>query len=499
MSSVDEPTAGEAIPANPIAAKPALSLGARVFQNTAAQLGGRVLGIFLSAGTSILLARYLGTERLGEYGAIYAYLALYGFFATFCLEQILAREISIRREQAAEIFQTGRLTALIFSVGGTLLALALAPLFGYHGELRWLIAVAAVDMMVLPPLRFSGIIFQVDMRLWYSVVIGLFRQALWLIAVILLAMKKAAFYDVIIARTLCGAVEAAIIVGSVRRLQMVRGIGRFVKEEARMMLRDGFPIVLTTLAAGIYHRIDQVMLHKMRGDAVLGPYVIAVQLTELFSALPVTLMISLFPALAQSANDEERFRRYLGETYRFLLVVVFAACAVMTPIAAPVVELFYGKQFLPTASLLVVLIWSEVPIFFTVALGNALIAKNLQRHTPVPALLCAGINVLLNLWAIPRYGALGACWATVISYSLGIFYLLLIADTRPVVLLGLRNTIWPLVLAVGIAVSLPHVALSFWWKVPLAAIAYVCGSWITGVLKKSDVDRLAGMFRQGLA
>jgi len=69
------------------------SLGAQVFQNTAAQLAGRVVGIFLSAGTSILLARYLGKEKLGEYGAIYAYLSLYGFLATFCLEQILAREI----------------------------------------------------------------------------------------------------------------------------------------------------------------------------------------------------------------------------------------------------------------------------------------------------------------------------------------------------------------------------------------------------------------------
>src|SRR5882724_10926522 len=113
-----------------------LSLGARVFQNTAAQLGGRVIGIFFSAGTSILLARYLGQEKLGEYGAIYAYLSLYGFFATFCLEQILAREISVRRHQAAEIFHTARLTALGFSLLGTLMATVAAPLFGYAGGMR---------------------------------------------------------------------------------------------------------------------------------------------------------------------------------------------------------------------------------------------------------------------------------------------------------------------------------------------------------------------------
>ena len=476
-----------------------LSLGARVFQNTAAQLGGRVIGIFFSAGTSILLARYLGKERLGQYGAIYAYLALYGFFATFCLEQILAREISVRPQQAAELFRTATLTALGFSFAGMLIALLAAPLFGFVGATRWLIAVAAVDLLILPPLRLSGIIFQVEMRLWYNVAIGLLRQALWLLAVVLLAMKNAAFYEVIVARMTVGILEGAIVLWTVKRVKLVQGSRRFVSDEAWMMLREGFPLVLTTLAAGIYHRIDQVMLHKMSGDVVLGPYVIAVQLTELFSALPVALMISLFPALAQSAKDEERFRRYLGETYRFLLVIVFAACAVMTPIAAPAVELFYGKQFLPTAGLLTVLIWSEVPIFFAAALGNALIAKGLQKYTPIGAAIGAGVNIALNLILIPRYGALGASWATVVSYSIaGIFFLLFIQRVRAMVIMGLRIAWWPSLIAVGITVLLHYLPVGIWSKLLVAGFLYAGGVWFSGALRKSDLERMIGIFRGSL-
>src|SRR4029077_16028158 len=100
------------------------------------------------------------------------------------------------------------------------------------------------------------------------------------------------------------------------------------------------------------------------------------------SALPVALMSSLFPALSESASDPQRFDRYLRESYRFLLVLAFAACAVTTPIAAPFIELFYGKQYLTSAPLLIVLIWSEVPIFFGVALSSAIIAKGLQRYLP---------------------------------------------------------------------------------------------------------------------
>jgi len=475
---------------------PQLSLGTRVFQNTAAQLIGRVAGIGFSAATSILLARYLGKERLGEYGAIYAYLALYGFLASFCLEQILAREISVRRAQGAEIFRTATLTALGFSIAGTLIAPLAAPLFGYSGALRWLIAVAAIDLLILPPLRFTGIIFQVEMRLWYNVVIALVRQALWLVAVVLLAFRNAAFYEVIIARTMVGILEAVIVVWNVKRVGLVQGKPRFIASEARMMVREGFPLVLTTVAISIYHRIDQVMLHKMSGDQVLGPYVIAVQLTELFSALPIALMTSLFPALAQSATDDVRFGRYLSETYRFLMVLAFAACAVVTPIAAPIVELFYGKQYLPTASLLIVLIWSEVPVFFGVALGNALVAKGLQKYTPYGAVAGAIMNGLLNLALIPRYGALGAAWATVISYSVaGIFFLLFIPKIRPLVVLGMRISFWPLVLALGITFALHFISVAFWWKLMLAGLTFAAGSWLTGSFGKQDIERLRQMAR----
>ena len=477
-----------------MAAEP--SLGTRVFQNTAAQLIGRVISIGFSAATSILLARYLGKEKLGEYGAIYAYLALYGFLASFCLEQILAREISVRRAQGAEIFRTGTLTALGFSVAGLFIAPLAAPLFGYSGALRWLIAVAAVDLLILPPLRFSGIIFQVEMRLWYNVVIALVRQAMWLAAVVLLAMRSAAFYEVIIARTIVGILEAVIVVWNVKRVGLVQGKPRFLASEAKMMVREGFPLVLMTLAVAIYHRIDQVMLHKMSGDQVLGPYVIAVQLTELFSALPVALMTSLFPALTQSAKDEQRFDRYMEKTYRFLMVIALAACAVVTPIAAPVVELLYGKQFLPTADLLIVLIWSEVPIFFGVAVGSALVAKGRQKYLPYGAVAGALMNLLLNLAFIPRYGALGAAWATVISYSIaGIFSLLFISGTRKVALQGIRISLPPFLLALGITIGLKQFELAFWWKLILAATLFLTGAWITRTVRREDLRMLELMVR----
>ena len=472
-----------------LSAASAPGIGFKVFQNTIAQLGGKGVSIILSAATSILLARYLGRERLGEYGAIYAYLSIYSWLVTFSLEQILARDVSQRRNEATALLHTGKLISFGFAAAAGILAPVAAPLFGYSGPLRWLIAIAAVDLMIMPPFKMPGIIFQVDMRQWYAVGLGFLRQTLWLIAVVLLAFGHAAFYEVIIARTICGVLEAAVTVHLIYRPGFLDGPRIFLRADALRMMRDAFPLVLVNLSINIYHRIDQVMLHKMSGDKVLGPYVIAVQLTELFSTLPVALMSSLFPVLAISAQDNVKMRRYLSESFRFLLVVAFAACALITPVAHPFVELVYGKQFSATADLLIVLIWSEVPIFFGVVLGNALVSKGLQKYLPFAAGAGAISNIALNLMLIPRFGALGASWATVASYCIsGIFFLLAFSEVRPYVSLGLRVSLLPFALALAITFGLGLLPLAFWWKLLIAVIAYPAGAWALGVIRNQDIQ-----------
>ena len=152
-----------------------------------------------------------------------------------------------------------------------------------------------------------------------------------------------------------------------------------------------------------------------------------------------------------------------------------------------------------TAGLLIVLIWSEVPIFFGVALGNAMIAKGLQKYGPIGAVVGAAMNILLNLALIPRYGALGSAWATVASYSVaGIFFLLFIRNVRQMVLVGLRAAIWPFVFAVGITALLHYLYIPIWCKLAIALFLYSAGVWFTGTVQKTDIERVRSMFRKRL-
>ncbi len=470
---------------------PEKSLGSRIFRNTLTLIGGQGLNLIVSAAATVLLARYLGSERLGEFGAIYAYLTLYGWLATFGLDPILAREVSKSREHGGSILLTGVCISSCFALAAICSALLFAPYLGYGGHLRFLLWFAAIDILLLSPLRLPGIIFQVDLRQWYGVGIGLIRQSVWLAVLAFLAFLKVSLFWIIAGRSLCAVLEVTLILLATYHRGFLNRPWKFRSEDVKKYLSYGFPIAISTLAIGVYHRIDQVMLHKMAGDEILGGYGAAVRLTEFLSVLPVALMGSLFPILSQLAKDDDRFQHYLKLSFRALMAVVFGACALISPLAGWIVHLLYGAKYVAAGPLLGVLIWSEVPEFFGVVISNGLVAKNLQNYLPLSTAVGAIANVVLNLFLIPHWGALGASWASNISYSLAaIFLFLVFRPTRPLAWLGFRISLAPCLLALLIAGTFFVLPLQVVFEAPIIVAAYGLGAWLTGTIQRSEIDHM---------
>ena len=88
-------------------------------------------------------------------------------------------------------------------------------------------------------------------------------------------------------------------------------------------------------------------------------------------------------------------------------------------LAGPVVGWLYGPLYTESAAILCVHIWSGLLVGFGQLSGAWLMAErrivlNLYRN-----LFGLAVNVPLNYFLIPRFGALGAAWATLISMICG--------------------------------------------------------------------------------
>jgi PST family polysaccharide transporter len=98
----------------------------------------------------------------------------------------------------------------------------------------------------------------------------------------------------------------------------------------------------------------------------------------------------------------------------------------------PLVQLLFGTEFSASTPVLQIHIWAGVFIFMRALLSRWLLAEDLLRFSLLTHVAGAVMNVALNLMLIPRYGAIGAAVATVISYaSAGWLALFLSARTRP--------------------------------------------------------------------
>src|SRR4030042_2578907 len=130
-----------------------------VFKNTSAIIAGRVINLFFTIVSSVLIARYLGSEKLGQYASLYAYLTLFSWLTTLGMEQIIVRESAKQKEQAEKFFGTATVISSLLSIFATALAIFSSIILGYANTLQILLFVAAIDILLLSPLRLYGLVF----------------------------------------------------------------------------------------------------------------------------------------------------------------------------------------------------------------------------------------------------------------------------------------------------------------------------------------------------
>lgn len=469
-------------------------MGARVSKNAGAILVGRALAIGFSLAAGIVLARYLGSERLGLFSSIYAYLALFTWLATFGFEPILIREISKERDSAGSLIHTTVVMSCFLCAGTLIAALLLAPIAGYNGPLRMLLMLAAFEIVAIP-IRIPGVIFQIDMCQWYGSLINVVRQAIWLGFVVFLSVEKFSLPYVVFARLVCAFIEAALIWSYSGRL--LSNEKSYIRQRARALLIQAFPIAFTSFVATIYLRIDQVMLHKMASDLVLGHYSAAVKVSELFELFPAALMSSVAPVLAVIASRPYEFKKYIDGSFRGFMVLGAFLCVCMTSGARTIITLFYGVQFIAAAPLLAILIWSEMAVFFATVVLNAMVARNLQKLLPWPTVVGAALNIVLNIALIPKYSAAGAAWATLISYTVAwMFFLLLFRSTRGLIIQGLRYAIPTTAVAFVSVFAIAKFRIPISAKSLLSITIFLGGMFATRMIRASDISEAHALFSQ---
>jgi PST family polysaccharide transporter len=200
------------------------------------------------------------------------------------------------------------------------------------------------------------------------------------------------------------------------------------------LLKDSTPLIFAGLMVMIYNRIDQVMLGSLLGDSAVGLYSAAVKLAEFWYVFPGLVLQSLLSTIVTSKESGKlAYERTMQRVFDGMALISAMFVLPLFFGARWLVVHLYGPAYSEAGPLLGVYVFAGIFVMLGHAREYWITSENITRFSLYSTTVGALVNVALNLVLIPRYGAIGAAYSTLLALVVGSYLINLCScTTRPV-------------------------------------------------------------------
>jgi O-antigen/teichoic acid export membrane protein len=188
----------------------------------------------------------------------------------------------------------------------------------------------------------------------------------------------------------------------------------------RDIVKEAFPYALLIILMGLFTRMDVVMLKALSTDHLEADlYAKAYRLLDAANMFAMILSGMLLPLFSKMIAENKSVSELVRISSKFLLLPAIPVILLLSLHSEYIMQLLYPLKY--QAGLDSTFIFITIS-FFGYALvylyGTLLTAKADLKFLNWSAAATALMNIALNLFLIPRQGALGAAKATLISQSM---------------------------------------------------------------------------------
>ncbi|WGF87264.1 flippase [Marinivivus vitaminiproducens] len=429
-------------------ARAAIQRSRKILANTGWMLGERVVQLVAGVFVGIWIARYLGPEQFGLLNYSVAFVALFLPLFSFGLNHIVTRELLKEPDKEGEIIGTAYALRLMMSLT-TFGAIWLITSF-MHGDAQTRMFIMIVAFASLFD-TFAVLQYWFGARLAYRWITIANCSALLIcsaVRIVLILVEAPLVWFVV-------ATASDVALGGLFGLWAYLHLGNRLSSwsvtfgRAKRLLYYAWPLIFSSVLATINLKIDQVMIGDMLGDREVGIYSTAAKLSEIWYFVPIAIATSLMPSLIASRDrSAKEYGERLQLSLDILATIAYALAIFVAIFAHQIIYILYGPAYADAGLILSLHIWGGIFVFMRAILSKWLIIEDLLIYSLVTHGMGALLNVLLNLWAIPAYGILGATVATLISYAASSYLTLLFSPTT-------RAMAWKMTIALAAPVRLP--------------------------------------------
>ncbi|SSL01480.1 Polysaccharide biosynthesis protein [Klebsiella pneumoniae] len=366
---------------------------------------------------SVWIARYLGPHYFGVYNYAFSVIAMYASIASLGMNGVVVKEL-VKHPDKTDVIMG---TSFYLQIIGSLLACVFAfwtTFFLRHGE--WDILNVVLVMLPSVLLRSSDIIkywFESNIESKYTVIaqnIAFFLSLLLKISFICFGLSVL----FISATVTFEALFLCIILFCIYKRRVRNKKWIWSSSEAKRLLSESWPLILSGVALMLYMRIDQIMIGNMINDSAVGVYSVAVKMAEVWYFVPAAVVSSLFPKIIKEKYlSENNYNKRMQFLYDVLISISFMVAIVVTVFSDFIISFFFGSNYLEASSVIKVYVWGSVFYFLSSASGRWYINEGLQFYALSRNIVGLILAIFLNYLLIPRYGLIGSAYATIVAFS----------------------------------------------------------------------------------
>jgi O-antigen/teichoic acid export membrane protein len=187
--------------------------------------------------------------------------------------------------------------------------------------------------------------------------------------------------------------------------------------EALHSIRGTFSYGFHSIVAVVFFQVDTLILSWYRGDTEVGYYQAPMRLITACMIVYDVVVSGFLPVISRSfkENRPEFIRRGVALQKYMTVLGCLLGCGLFF-YRQELIRIVYGASFEPSIAILEALAVVIALRFLSASYGLFITISDNQAQRSIAVGAALLLNVGLNLWFIPLYGAMGAAIASIISH-----------------------------------------------------------------------------------
>lgn len=371
----------------------------------------KIVQSLLQMAIGMISARYLGPSNYGLIGYASSVVAFVLPIMQLGLPSTLIQELVGTPEEEGKIMGTAMIMDFVSGIGCMILVGGFV-LVANRGETETIIVCMLYSVSLLfRAMELMQYWFQYRFESKYPSIVMLCSYVVVSAYKIYILIAGKNVYWFVMVNSIDYAINgiALLVISSrigIRRLS-------FSFSMVRRLFAKGKFYILASMMVTIYNNTDHIMLKMFSSVTENGYYTAAITCTCIGSFLFMAVIDSFRPVILTDKKEGSlNYEKNISRLYCIITYMALVQSVLFTVLASLIVRILYGIDYLPTIPVLQILIWQVSFSYMGIVRNIWILAEGKEKILWKLNLAGVTINILLNAFAIPCWGACGAAAAS---------------------------------------------------------------------------------------